>query len=48
MWVPKPGLEAFQRWLNSSTPVITLTFVAGLAQPDYLLEAEAVAIKPRL
>jgi enamine deaminase RidA (YjgF/YER057c/UK114 family) len=40
------GFEAFQRaWGNRpNPPIITMNFVAGLANPDYLLGIEAIAV----
>ena len=45
---PRPAFEVFQRvWGNrSNPPLITLLFVSGLAQPDYLMEIDAVAVVP--
>ena len=45
---PQPAFEVFQRvWGNrSNPPLITLLFVSGLAQPDYLMEVDAVAVLP--
>ena len=44
----QPAFEVFQRvWGNrSNPPLITLLFVSGLAQPDYLMEVDAVAVLP--
>lgn len=46
---PVPGFEAFQRaWGNRlNPPIVTVAFVAGLADPDYLVEVEAVAVVPQ-
>ena len=46
----QPALEVFQRvWgARSDPPLITGVFVSGLAQPDYLMELEAVAVVPEL
>ncbi len=43
-----PGYEVFQRvWgPRPNPPLITMAFVPGLAQPDLLLELEAVAVVP--
>lgn len=42
-----PGFEAYQRvWGNRPAPLVTAVFVAGLANPDFLLEIEAVAVVP--
>jgi len=45
---PMPAFEVFQRvWDGrSDPPLITLLFVSGLAQPEYLVEIEAVAVAP--
>jgi enamine deaminase RidA (YjgF/YER057c/UK114 family) len=45
---PMPAFEVFQRvWGDQPYPsLITLLFVSGLAQPDYLAEIEAVAVVP--
>ena len=45
---PRPAFEVFQRvWGNRpDPPLITLLFVSGLAQPDYLMEIDAVAVVP--
>ena len=42
------GLSAFQRVWGTPPhpPIITVLFVAGLANPDFLAELEAVAIIP--
>ena len=44
----QPAFEVFQRvWGDrSNPPLITLLFVSGLAQPDYLMEVDAVAVLP--
>jgi enamine deaminase RidA (YjgF/YER057c/UK114 family) len=44
----QPAFEVFQRvWgERSDPPLITGVFVSGLAQPDYLMELEAVAVVP--
>jgi enamine deaminase RidA (YjgF/YER057c/UK114 family) len=46
---PQPAFEVFQRvWGNRpNPPLITLLFVSGLAQPDYLMEIDAVAVVPQ-
>ena len=46
---PRPAFEVFQRvWGNRpNPPLITLLFVSGLAQPDYLMEIDAVAVVPQ-
>jgi enamine deaminase RidA (YjgF/YER057c/UK114 family) len=44
---PMPAFEVFQRvWDRPDPPLITVLFVSGLAQPDYLAEIEAVAVVP--
>ena len=45
---PMPAFEVFQHvWgSRSAPPVITVVFVSGLAQPDYLAESEAIAVVP--
>ena len=45
----QPAFEAFQRvWGDRpNPPAITLVFVSGLAQPDFLLEMDAVAVVPQ-
>lgn len=42
----RPGFAVFQRiWGNRpNPPVITGVFVAGLANPDYLVEMDAIAV----
>ena len=42
------GFSAFRRaWgASPSPPAITMAFVAGLANPDYLVEMDAVAVVP--
>jgi enamine deaminase RidA (YjgF/YER057c/UK114 family) len=44
-----PGFEAFQRaWSNRpNPPTITGLFVAGLANPDFLVEIDAIAVVPQ-
>ena len=44
----QPGFEVFQRiWGGRpNPPAITMMFVAGLANPDFLLEIDAVAVVP--
>ena len=44
----RPGLEAFQRaWGRTpNPPVITMCFVSALANPDFLLEMDAIAVVP--
>jgi len=45
----RPGLEAFQRFWGSrpNPPAITMVFVAALANPDFLVEMNAVAVVPQ-
>ena len=45
---PAPAMAAFQRELGAmpNPPVITVVYVAALANPDYLLEVDAVAVVP--
>ena len=42
------GFEAFQQvWGNRpDPPVITMAFVSGLANPDFLIEMDAIAVVP--
>ena len=42
------GYAAFQRvWGNRpNPPVITAAFVSGLANPDFLVEMDAIAVVP--
>jgi len=44
----QPAFEVFQRvWgRHSNPPVITVLFVSGLANPDFLVEMDAVAVVP--
>jgi enamine deaminase RidA (YjgF/YER057c/UK114 family) len=43
-----PGFEAFQKvWgQRPNPPAITMAVVAGLANPDFLIELEAIAFVP--
>jgi enamine deaminase RidA (YjgF/YER057c/UK114 family) len=43
---PQPAFEEFQRvWGNRpNPPLVTVLFVAGLANPDFLLEVDAIAV----
>ena len=43
------GFEVFQRvWGNRpNPPAITMTFVSGLAHPDFLMEMDAIAVVPQ-
>ena len=45
---PRPGFEEFQRvWGHRpNPPLITVLFVAGLANPAFLMEIDAIAIIP--
>ena len=45
-----PAYQAFQRvWgMPARAPAISLLYVAGLFQPDFLLEVEAVAVVDRI
>ncbi len=45
---PAPAMEAFHKTLGPlpNPPTITVLYVAGLANPDYLLEVDAVAAVP--
>ena len=45
---PLPGLEAFRRaWgERPNPPTITVVFVAGLANPEFLVEIDAIAVVP--
>jgi enamine deaminase RidA (YjgF/YER057c/UK114 family) len=44
----QPGFEVFQKfWGNRpNPPAITMAFVAGLANPDFLVEMDAIAVVP--
>jgi len=44
----QPGLEVFQRiWgRRPNPPAITMMFVAELANPDFLVEMDAIAVVP--
>lgn len=44
----QPGFEEFQRVWNhrASPPLVTVLIVAGLANTDFLLEIEAIAVIP--
>ncbi len=46
---PLPGFEAFRRaWGDRpNPPTITVLFVAGLANPDFLVEIDAIAVVPQ-
>ncbi|MDJ1421010.1 MAG: RidA family protein [Candidatus Methanoperedens sp.] len=45
----EPGFEVFQRvWgRRPNPPVITVMFVSGLANPDFLVEMDAIAVVPQ-
>lgn len=45
---PQPAFEVFRRvWGNRpNPPLVTVLFVIGLANPDFLLEIEAIAVVP--
>jgi enamine deaminase RidA (YjgF/YER057c/UK114 family) len=44
-----PGFDAFRRaWGDrSNPPAVTVLFVAGLANPDFLVEIDAIAVVPQ-
>lgn len=44
----EPGFGVFQQWWGRrpNPPVISMMFVAGLANPDFLLEMDAIAVVP--
>jgi len=44
----REGFEAFQQFWGHrpNPPAITMSYVSGLANPDYLLEMDAVAVVP--
>ena len=44
-----PGFEAFQRaWGGRpNPPIVTMNFVSGLANPDFLVEIAAIAVVPQ-
>src|SRR4051812_32843326 len=44
----QPGLAVFQRIWNRrpNPPAITMALVAGLANPDFLIEMDAIAVVP--
>jgi enamine deaminase RidA (YjgF/YER057c/UK114 family) len=44
----QPGFEVFQRvWGNRpNPPAISAAYVAGLANPDFLVEMDAIAVVP--
>ena len=44
----QPGFEVFQRFWNRrpNPPAITMAYVAGLANPDFLIEIDAIAVVP--
>jgi len=44
---PAQGFQAFQqKWKSQTLPAITVVFVAGLGNPDWLLEIDAIAVIP--
>jgi enamine deaminase RidA (YjgF/YER057c/UK114 family) len=45
----RAGFESFQRfWGNRpNPPAISMVFVAGLANPDFLVEMDAIAVVPQ-
>lgn len=44
---PQEGFQAFQqKWSSKKLPVITVLFVVGLGNPDWLVEIDAVAVVP--
>lgn len=45
----QPAFEVFQKvWGNrSNPPAITLLYVSGLANPDFLVEMDAIAVVPQ-
>jgi enamine deaminase RidA (YjgF/YER057c/UK114 family) len=44
----RPGFTAFQKWwgTRANPPAITVATVAGLANPEYLVEIDAIAVVP--
>ena len=44
----QPGFEAFQKvWgRRPNPPTITMAFVAGVTNPDFLVEIDAIAVAP--
>lgn len=45
----EPGFEAFQQFWGPrpDPPAITMVFVSGLANPDFLIEMDAIAVVPQ-
>ena len=45
----QPGFEAFQKvWgYRPDPPLITMAFVSGLANPEFLVEMDAIAVLPQ-
>ena len=45
----RAGFEAFLRWWGNrgKPPALTVAFVAGLADPNFLVEIEAIAVVPQ-
>jgi enamine deaminase RidA (YjgF/YER057c/UK114 family) len=44
---PQAGFQAFQqKWQSKNLPAITVVFVAGLGNPEWLVEIEAIVVVP--
>jgi enamine deaminase RidA (YjgF/YER057c/UK114 family) len=44
---PQAGFQVFQqKWKSKTLPAITVLFVAGLGNPEWLLEIDAIAVIP--
>jgi enamine deaminase RidA (YjgF/YER057c/UK114 family) len=45
----RPGFDAFRRaWGDRpNPPAVTVLFVAGLVNPDFLVEIDAIAVVPQ-
>lgn len=44
---PQAGFQAFQqKWQGRNLPAITVVFVAGLGNTEWLVEIEAIAVVP--
>jgi len=45
----QPGFEAFQQFWGRrpNPPAISMMFVSGLANPDFLVEMDAIAVVPQ-
>jgi enamine deaminase RidA (YjgF/YER057c/UK114 family) len=42
---PQEGFQAFQqKWTSKNFPAITVLFVAGLGNPEWLVEIDAIAV----